>query len=72
MTQEALLKLKMTVLFKSLRICKLKMLPGKTQSVLKKREKLRVLLVKSLFLRRINSAFLASGLVQEGHPLDDG
>lgn len=46
-----------------LRICKLKTRLGNAWGVLKKKEKLRVLIAKSTFLTRINVAFLASGVI---------
>lgn len=41
------------------------------QNVLKMKENLRVLTVKSTFLRKISPVFLASGSVQDGNPLDN-
>ena len=35
------------------------------------KEKLRVLIVKNTFLRKISPAFLVFGLFQDGHPEDD-
>lgn len=42
----------------------------KPRRVPKKKEKLRVLIVKSIFLRIIIPAFLALGLVQNGYQSD--
>ena len=58
-------------LFKSLRVCKPETQLGHTQSFPKKKEKLRVLIVKNTFLRKISPAFLVFGLFQDGHPEDD-
>ena len=49
-------------LFKALGVCKPETHLSDTQSVLRKEEKLRVLTVKSTFVRRISPEFLASGL----------
>lgn len=54
-------------LFKYLKVCKSETQLDSTQSVPKKKEKPRVLIVKSAFLRRISPTFLASGLVQDGN-----
>ena len=51
--------------FQGLSVCKPKI--GSAQSVLKKKETLRILVVKSSFLRRISPAFLASKLVKDDH-----
>lgn len=59
-------------LFKGLRVYNPETQGGNTQSVLKKEEKLRILIVKSTFLGRISPAFLASALVQDGDPLTRG
>lgn len=53
-------------LFKGLRICKPEQRLGNTNSDPKKKEKSRVLIVKSTFLRRISP-----GLVLDANPLDD-
>lgn len=57
--------------FEGLRVCKQERQLGNTQSVPKKKEKLRVLRTKRMFLRRIGPAFSASGSIQYGHPPDD-
>lgn len=54
-------------LLQGLKICKSEPQVGSAQSVLKKKEKLRVLLVKNTFLGRISPAFLAHGLVRDGN-----
>lgn len=58
-------------LLQGLKICKSETQLGSAQSVLKKKENLRVLLVKNTFLGRISPVFLAIGLVQDGDLLDD-
>lgn len=52
-------------LFKGLQVCKPETQLGNTQSIPKKKEKLRVFTGKRIFLRRLSSALLASGLVQD-------
>lgn len=53
------------LLLESLSVCKPKTQVGSAQSVPKRKEKLRVLIVKGALLRRISPTFLASKLVQD-------
>lgn len=50
-------------LFKGLRSCNRETQRDDTLNVLKKNEKLRVLIIKSIFFRRTSSAFSASGFI---------
>lgn len=63
MNQEVLARINDNGLFKGLRVHTLETQLGNTQSLPKKKKKLRVLTVKSAFLSRISPAFSASGLV---------
>lgn len=77
MNQEASLELNDKVLFKDLKICKSEEKRKKKHyqvtPTVPKGKKLRVLTVKSTFLRRIRAAFLASAFVQDGNlQMSDG